>query len=192
MEERYQAGDVPWDDELPPPEVIELVSRLEPGRALDLGSGYGRAAIFMARLGWQVDAIEFIPQAAATAAARAHAAGVYPRYHITSIFDLNFLSGGFDFALDVGCGHNLSDEGLIKYRELLLSLLQTRGYFLIFARLRGKSRIEEENAPAGIEQDFLIKTFSQGFELEWQSIGETEVEDGPAWPSGWFRFRKLG
>ena len=192
METRYKADDVPWDDELPPPEVIELVSRLAPGRALDLGSGYGRAAIFMARLGWQVDAIEFIPDAAMVAAERSRAAGVFPRFHITSVLDLDFLSGGFDIALDVGCGHNLSNEGLIKYRQLLHSLLRPEGYFLIFARLRSKNWIKEKNAPAGIEQDFLIVTFSQGFELEWQSTGQTVQKDGPTWPSGWFRFRKLG
>ena len=189
MEGRYKDGDVPWDDELPPPEVIELVSNLTPGRALDLGSGYGRAAIFMAKLGWQVDAIEFIPDAAANAAVRAREAGVSPRFHIASVLDLEFLSGGFDLALDVGCGHNLGEDGLVNYCELLRSLIRTGGFFLIFARIRSENT-EEENGPSGIRVDHLISTFSHGFELVWQSMGETEVEDGPPWPSGWFRFRR--
>ena len=189
MEGRYKDGDVPWDDELPPPEVIELVSNLTPGRALDLGSGYGRAAIFMAILGWQVDAIEFIPDAAANAAVRAREAGVSPRFHIASVLDLEFLSGGFDLALDVGCGHNLGEDGLVNYCEHLRTLIRPGGCFLIFARIRDQYP-EEENGPTGIGLDHLISTFSQGFELEWQSTGETEVEDGPPWPSGWFRFRR--
>ena len=41
MARRYTDGDVPWDHELPPPEVIVLLDRLPAGRALDVGCGYG-------------------------------------------------------------------------------------------------------------------------------------------------------
>jgi 2-polyprenyl-3-methyl-5-hydroxy-6-metoxy-1,4-benzoquinol methylase len=61
--QRYEEERVPWDDPLPPPEIIDLAKNLKPGKALDLGCGYGRAAIYLARHGWSVDAIDFIPQA---------------------------------------------------------------------------------------------------------------------------------
>ena len=76
MRERYLAGAIPWDDTLPPPEVTELMPQLEAGRALDLGCGYGRATIFMARYGWRVDGVDFIPEAIAEATRRVEAAGV--------------------------------------------------------------------------------------------------------------------
>ena len=40
-------------------------------RILDLGCGPGRASIYLARLGWQVDGVDFVPQAIATARQRA-------------------------------------------------------------------------------------------------------------------------
>ena len=146
----------------------------------------------MARLGWQVDAIDIIPDAVAEAAKRAREAGVSARFHIASILDLGFLSGTYDLAIDVGCGHNLSNEGLVQYRDLLRGLLRPGGYFLIFARLRTDDQEESETGLSGINQDYLLSTFSTGFELEWHNDGETKVEDGPSWPSAWFRFKALG
>ena len=192
MEERYKSGDVPWDDELPPPEVMDLVSNLEPGMALDLGCGYGRATIFMARLGWQVDAIDIIPDAVAKAAKRSREAGVSARFHIASILDLGFLSATYDLAIDVGCGHSLTNEGLVQYRDILRGLLRPGGYFLIFARMRTEDQEESETSLSGIKQDYILSTFSTGFDLEWYSMGETKVEDGPGWPSAWFRFKASG
>lgn len=70
LQQRYQRGDLPWDEPLPPPEIIALAERLPPGRALDLGSGTGRASIYLARCGWTVDGIDFVPEAVALADAR--------------------------------------------------------------------------------------------------------------------------
>jgi SAM-dependent methyltransferase len=39
--------------------VAELVSELPPGRALDLGAGEGRNAVWLAAQGWQVTAVDF-------------------------------------------------------------------------------------------------------------------------------------
>ena len=42
----------------PMPLVVRAVSKLEPGRALDLACGTGRHAIFLAERGWQVTAVD--------------------------------------------------------------------------------------------------------------------------------------
>ncbi len=56
MEQLYRGGgQVPWDRALPPPEVIALAAELPPGRALDLGCGYGRASIYLAQHGCRCD-----------------------------------------------------------------------------------------------------------------------------------------
>lgn len=39
--------------------VAELVPGLEPGRALDLGAGEGRNAVWLAEQGWAVTAVDF-------------------------------------------------------------------------------------------------------------------------------------
>lgn len=56
--------------------VERELAGLAPGRALDLGSGEGRNAIWLASLGWEVVALDFSPVATARARERAAAAGV--------------------------------------------------------------------------------------------------------------------
>ena len=57
-DERYAGTDLVWSAE-PNRFVAEEVADLEPGRAVDLGAGEGRNAIHLARLGWQVTAVDF-------------------------------------------------------------------------------------------------------------------------------------
>lgn len=61
----------------PDPWLIEQVTGLEPGRALELACGLGHNAIWLAQQGWQVDAVDISPaglQLAADLAARHRAA----------------------------------------------------------------------------------------------------------------------
>jgi len=52
------------------------VAALTPGRALDLGCGEGADAVWLARLGWRVTAVDISGTALQRAAAHAEAAGV--------------------------------------------------------------------------------------------------------------------
>jgi SAM-dependent methyltransferase len=45
-------------DDAPLPLLVELVSKLPPGRALDLACGPGRHALHLAALGWSVTAVD--------------------------------------------------------------------------------------------------------------------------------------
>ena len=188
LRERYSSGDLPWDDPLPPPEVIDFVPSLAPGRALDLGCGYGRATIYLASLGWEVDGIDFIPEAVFVAANRAMAEKVAARFHIASITDLDFLSGPYDFALDVGCSHNLDERSLQIYRSHLVRLIKPGGFFLLFARIHSETFLEDEQEAHGLDLDQLIGLYTSPFELVWHSLGETVIDSDNSWPSGWFRF----
>lgn len=56
--ERYRNSDRVWSPS-PNEDVARIVADLPPGRALDLGAGEGRHAIWLAELGWQVTAVDF-------------------------------------------------------------------------------------------------------------------------------------
>ena len=59
-DQRYEAAELVWSAEpnlfLPP-----LIAALEPGTALDVACGEGRNAIWLARQGWEVTAVDFSP-----------------------------------------------------------------------------------------------------------------------------------
>jgi SAM-dependent methyltransferase len=56
--------------------VLDALEDLEPGRALDLGCGSGRHAVWLAERGWQVTAVDFSPEALRQARQRAAHVGV--------------------------------------------------------------------------------------------------------------------
>src|SRR5215213_6135049 len=56
--ERYRASELVWS--AGPNQVIEAeLAEMQPGRAVDLACGEGRNAIWLARQGWQVTAVDF-------------------------------------------------------------------------------------------------------------------------------------
>jgi len=56
-DERYRQGEHTRDQ--PHPLITRFASKLAPGRALDLASGPGRHAIWLAHRGWQVTAVDY-------------------------------------------------------------------------------------------------------------------------------------
>jgi SAM-dependent methyltransferase len=194
--ERYEAGQVPWDQVMPPPEIVALAAELPPGRALDLGCGYGRTAIYLAQRGWQVDGVDFVPQAIAEARVRAEEADVAnrARFHHASVAELGFLAGQEDgepngryqLAIDVGCLHALEEEARLAYRDGLLSLLEPGAVYVLFARLEER---QGEDGPRGILETAVTDLFLPAFTLTRSEIGLTVVED-KSWRSGWFWFKR--
>jgi len=57
-DKRYAGTELVWTAE-PNRSVVEELQALPPGRALDLGAGEGRNAIWLAHRGWQVTAVDF-------------------------------------------------------------------------------------------------------------------------------------
>jgi cyclopropane fatty-acyl-phospholipid synthase-like methyltransferase len=189
LERRYATGDVPWDDPLPPPEVQEAASGLPAGRALDLGCGYGRAAIYLAQRGWQVDGVDFIERALVEAQRRSSEAGVTVSYHHGSVTDLSFLEPPYDLALDVGCGHNLDRKGWQAYHAGLRRLLRPGALFMLFSRLLGEQPAPEAGGPGGLDEEAFLRLFAEGFDVERRTHGETVMPDG-SWTSAWYWLRR--
>jgi SAM-dependent methyltransferase len=69
-DERYRSKPALWSGR-PNPQLVEAASGLEPGRALDVGSGEGADVIWLAERGWQVTGVDFSRVALERAAAQA-------------------------------------------------------------------------------------------------------------------------
>ncbi len=106
----YRVGFAPWDTGRPIPMLVDAVEgphSLSPGRALDIGCGTGRNAIYLARRGWDVTGVDLVGHAVATGRRRAAAAGVSVRLvagDVTRLEELD-LGGGYALLLDSGCYH---------------------------------------------------------------------------------------
>ncbi|MEQ4304277.1 bifunctional NAD(P)/FAD-dependent oxidoreductase/class I SAM-dependent methyltransferase [Plantactinospora sp. B6F1] len=73
-EERYRARPAIWSGR-PNPQLVAEAADLAPGRALDVGSGEGADAIWLAERGWRVTGVDISTTALGRAAAHASAAG---------------------------------------------------------------------------------------------------------------------
>ena len=190
--ETYEEGRVPEDDPRPPPEMDHRAAARPPGRALDVGCGYGRAVIYLAGRGWSAVGVDFVPLAIDEARRRAAAVGLSERatFYAASATDLSFLAPPFDLVIDVGCMHSFTEEMLAAYRDEIVRLLPPGGQYVLFAHLRQASDPEREDGPRGIAEATIYELLREAFRLERVERGVTQVEDRPPWNSAWFWFRR--
>jgi SAM-dependent methyltransferase len=77
-DERYSTADSIWSGN-PNPHLVDQITGLTPGTALDVGSGEGADAIWLAEQGWQVTGADISEVGLDKSAARADRAGVGDR-----------------------------------------------------------------------------------------------------------------
>ena len=80
-DERYAGSDRVWSGR-PNTRLVEQVSDLDPGTALDVACGEGADAIWLAQQGWQVTAVDVSEVALGRVAAHAEQAGVEERLRL--------------------------------------------------------------------------------------------------------------
>jgi uncharacterized OsmC-like protein len=97
-DERYRGAPLLWT-ERPNQLVVEEVSGLKPGRALDLGAGEGRNAVWLAEQGWQVTAVDFSPVALDRAASRAKQSGVQVEWVQADVTQYTPAAASFDLVV---------------------------------------------------------------------------------------------
>lgn len=187
----YTSGQIPWDHPLPPPEALDMAVTLPPGRFLDLGCGFGRATLHLARLGWQADGVDFVPLAIEEARRRAEQAGLTDRarFYVDSVVTLTSLAGPYDWALDVGCAHAFGPDDWRRYHQRLLALVRPGGRYLLFAHLNEQETPPDQRRWA--DDDFIRALFSAGFKLDKAEYGQTQVRDQAPWRSAWYWFTRV-
>lgn len=128
-------GHPPWDTGISPPELLEFMSSHSPGCALDLGCGTGTNSITLAKQGWRVNGVDFMPKAIRQARKKALQAGLKIDFRVGDVARLEGLAGKFDLILDIGCYHNLSTQAKRAYHANLLHWLAPGGTFLLYGFL---------------------------------------------------------
>lgn len=189
MRQRYRAHDVPWDQPLPPPEIIALAEELAPGKALDLGCGPGRTSLYLAARGWRCDGVDFVPEAIELAQQRAAQANLTERVRFTvgSVTNLEGMEPPYDLAIDIGCMHNLRGADLAAYAAEVAHVVRSGGLYVLFAHLAAADA--PDDAPHGLTDATLRALFAPAFTLERAELGQTTVGE-MTWASSWYWFRR--
>jgi len=178
----------PWDSGIVPPEVEAFIRDYPAGRtlrqtqrrALDLGCGTGTSSLALARAGWSVKGVDFVPRAIKIAKQKAKSEGVSVDFRVDDVTRLRDITGPFDLVLDIGCFHGLAARQKLRYLGNLAALLAPGGTWLLY----GFFKPEEVPGPGLTvhEAEDLVKRFR----LVWRADGV----DKNARPSAWFKFEK--
>lgn len=123
--------DLPWHRAEPPDLLVAaLADRAQPGTALDVGCGAGTYSLYMARRGYRVTAVDFMPQAIEMVRQAALDASL-PIEAAQADVTTWVPAHRFDVVLDVGCLHSFDAAGHTLYKAQLLRWLAPGGDFVL-------------------------------------------------------------
>ena len=190
----YRFGLTPWERAGSGfmPQVEEFLARAEAegdhGKALDVGCGTGDHAIELARRGWQVTGLDFVPQAIAKARDKASAAGVSVTFvsgDVTALGDS--VGSGYRLILDVGCFHGLTDSQRALYASEVTMVSAPGSALLLFAFGPGR----RGPLPRGVSRADVERYFA-GWHLTDDNPADTSGMPGPLRSSNprWFRLAR--
>ncbi|MEO3874803.1 class I SAM-dependent methyltransferase [Nonomuraea sp. B12E4] len=191
LEGYYHAGKAPWDTGVTPPELVALVEghgALPPGRALELGCGTGTNAIYLARHGWEVTAVDLIDSAVGQAREKSEAArvAVHLLHGDATRLDELGVPGPFDLFFDLSCYCGIPLHRRDAYAAGLTHRAAPGARLLMFGygpEPLGSSTTEITSWAAGATADELRARFP-GWELIDVTPGTNSV------PTFWFTLRR--
>ena len=175
----YRLGFVPWEQR----DVAELWRPLlegpdppAPGRALDVGCGSGRDAVYLAKRGWRVTAVDNVDKALASAKKRAAEEGAEVQWVKGDVAALGRLGleSGYDLLYDVGCIHGLSDSARGGAADGLTQLAAPGATLLVGAFKANRHPF----LPRGMNREDVVALLQDGWDL--QESWSTVTEDAPA------------
>jgi SAM-dependent methyltransferase len=162
--------DLPWAHDEATLFLARICSERSPGKALDIGCGAGTDSVFLARQGWDVTSLDFMPKALEFTQQRAAAAGV----SVTPVeADITQWTPPheFDLVLDHGLLHNMDAVRYPAYRERIINALAREGDFVLLhwhplypGQAQGKigpTRKSREEIKAFFAPDFQERFFAR-------------------------------
>jgi SAM-dependent methyltransferase len=171
----------PWDSGISPPELLEFIQTHPAGRAIDLGCGTGTNVITLAKAGWQVTGVDFIPRAIRMGKYKLKREKIPADLHVGDVTKLDKITGPFDLALDIGCFHSLPQTGKLDYLTQLDRILSPGGFWLMYGFFNPTPL---QPAPGLVEAE--IDLISSRFIL----LSRQNGFDRGNRPSAWFLFQK--
>jgi methyl halide transferase len=141
-EERYRQGVTPWDLGGPAPPLVDFMEGPDapsPGRMIVPGSGRGHDAIYFARRGFEVTAVDFAPSAVKEGERAAREAGVNVRFVQGDLFALGSqYDHAFDYVLEHTCFAAIPLVMREEYVRVVWRLLKPGGLYIAILFAHGR------------------------------------------------------
>ena len=171
----------PWESGIVPPEVVDFITAYPPGRALDLGCGSGTSSLALARAGWTVCGVDFVPRAIRMARQKSRLAGLSVDFIVGDVTRLPALVRvtPYDLVLDIGCFHGLTTRRRGIYLNNLEKLLAPGGIWLLYGFFK-----PQETPGSGLKAH-ESEEMGKRFRLLWRTNGLDKKDR----PSAWFCFK---
>ena len=150
--------------------VQDTVSPFTPGRALDLATGDGRNAIWLAGHGWTVTAVDFSAEAIGQAGAHAAEARVSVDWQLGDA--TTWDPGGESFDLITVVYLHLSEPTLRKVLARAAAWLSPGGHLVVLGHDRANL---ETGAPGPTNPDILYTPFLLRSSIDPASLGTCRV-----------------
>jgi SAM-dependent methyltransferase len=187
----YRLGFTPWEGHPLAQSLRNLVEgndsepALPAGAALELGCGTGDAAIYLAKQGWQVTAVDFVPTALDKARTKAHVEGVDVNFVHADVRHLRQagITGPVQLIVDNGCLHNMNDDDRDAYVREVSAVAAPDARLLIVAFIPGG-----RFGVRGIDRTEMERRFASGWTLV-STGGEREL-DAEKTPTRYYLFQR--
>jgi SAM-dependent methyltransferase len=177
-EERY-AGEQLWSGN-PNVALVAEVADLTPGRALDIGCGEGGDAVWLARRGWQVTAIDVARAALDRARAAGDAAGVDVDWIASGIVELTDRDACFDLVTLFYPALMRTPSG--EAEKALLGAVAPGGTLLVVhhANVDREVALSHGFDPDDyVGHDDVVAALGEGWVIERDEQRERDVTEGP-------------
>jgi cyclopropane fatty-acyl-phospholipid synthase-like methyltransferase len=134
---------------------------LRPSTTLELGCGTGANAVFLARRGFEVTAVESSATALERARTRSERENALLRFVLDDVFDFGKTCGPFDLVFDVGFYHFIRQVNLTRFLDLLWRVTQPGSLYLTLA---GNAAEQAEGGPPTVTEEDIRWELGRLFE----------------------------
>ncbi|MFD0800664.1 class I SAM-dependent methyltransferase, partial [Streptomonospora algeriensis] len=180
---RYREGERLWSGE-PNAALIAETAETQPGTALDLGCGEGADAVWLARQGWRVVAVDVSAVALERARSHADEAGMADRVDFQR-HDLgsSFPEGSFDLVAALFL-HSWKDMPREEILRTAASRVAPGGTLLIVGHVGDPVWVEELGAHVELPTSAQVLAWLEPDERQWEILVSEERERAHASPGG--------
>lgn len=183
-DQKYATGQTPWDSLRPSRELLTVLASdsLKPGRAIELGCGTGTNAVELAKLGWNVTAVDCAARALEVARRKAEQAGVEVNWIEADVQNFGAGLEPFDLVFDRGCYHCCRRVDLAGYLNTLRQLTRSGSRMLA---LCGNPNDNESGGPPRVSEQDVRAEFGSLFHFLHLRPFHFEDAGGIQGPLGW-------